>query len=158
MQKMKKFVQEFKDFINKGNVIDMAVAVIIGAAFSPIIGALVNNIIMPLIGLAVGKMDFTQLKTVLVAEELNEAGEVVTQEVAIGWGVLIAAVLNFIIVALCVFLLLKGILAAKSKAESLKKKEEEEAAPAEEAPAEPVETDVDVLKEIRDILKAKEDK
>ena len=164
MQKMKKFVQEFKDFINKGNVIDMAVAVIIGAAFSPIIGALVNNIIMPLIGLAVGKMDFTQLKTVLVEakpEVLNEAGEVVTaavEEVAIGWGVLIAAVLNFIIVALCVFLLLKGILAAKSKAESLKKKEEEEAAPAEEAPAEPVETDVDVLKEIRDILKAKEDK
>ena len=142
----------------------MAVAVIIGAAFSPIIGALVNNIIMPLIGLAVGGIDFTNLKTVLVEavpESVNEVtGEVIpaVEEVAIGWGILIAAVLNFIIVALCVFLLLKGILAARARAEALKKKEEEEAAPAEEeAPAEPVETDSDVLKEIRDLLKAKEE-
>lgn len=165
---MKKFFKEFRDFINKGNVVDMAVAVIIGAAFSPIVNALVNNIIMPVIGKIIGDIDFTDLKTVLteaVPEVLDEAGNVVTPavaEVAIGWGVLIGAVVNFLIVSLCVFTMLKVILAAKNGGEKLAKKgkkgnkaePEQPEEPA--APEAPVETDIDVLREIRDLLKEKE--
>ncbi len=155
---MKKFFKEFREFINKGNVVDMAVAVIIGAAFSPIVNALVNNIIMPVIGKLVGNIDFTDLKTVLTEEVLDEAGNIVTPEVAIGWGVLIGAVVNFLIVALCVFTMLKVILAAKNGGEKLAKKgkKAEPEKPAE--PAAPVETDLDVLREIRDLLKDNEKK
>ncbi|MGM9636735.1 MAG: large conductance mechanosensitive channel protein MscL [Eubacteriales bacterium] len=163
---MRKFIKEFRDFINKGNVIDMAVAVIIGGAFSPIVNALVNNIIMPVIGKLVGNMDFTDLKTVLTPAVLDEAGEVVTAEVAIGWGVLIGAVINFLIIALCIFVMLKIVLAAKNSSDKIKKaakkgkgKEEAPAEPAEPAaPAAPVETDLDVLREIRDLLKSQEQK
>lgn len=155
---MKKFFKEFREFINKGNVVDMAVAVIIGAAFSPIVNALVNNIIMPVIGKLVGNIDFTDLKTVLTEAVLDEAGNIVTPEVAIGWGVLIGAVVNFLIVALCVFTMLKVILAAKNGGEKLAKKgkKAEPEKPAE--PAAPVETDLDVLREIRDLLKDNEKK
>ncbi|MBO5653707.1 MAG: large conductance mechanosensitive channel protein MscL, partial [Clostridia bacterium] len=90
------FFTDFKKFITRGNVLDMAVAVIIGAAFNPIVTSLVNNIIMPAIGYLIGDMDFTELKTVLVPEVLDEAGNVVTAEVAIGWGVFIGAVINFL--------------------------------------------------------------
>lgn len=157
---MKKFIKEFREFINKGNVIDMAVAVIIGGAFSPIVNALVNNIIMPVIGKLIGDMDFSELKTVLTPEVLNEAGEVVTAEVAIGWGVLIGAVINFLIIALCIFLMLKVVLAAQNGSKKLRKKgKKEPEAPAEPAaPPAPVETDVDLLREIRDLLKSKENK
>ena len=152
---MRKFIREFRDFIKKGNVIDMAVAVIIGAAFSPIVNALVNNIIMPVIGKLVGNMDFSDFKTVLTPAVLNEAGEIVTPEVAIGWGVLIGAVLNFLIVAFCVFCLLKAVLAAQNGTKKLGKlgKGKAEEAPAPEEPAAPAETDLDVLREIRDLLK-----
>lgn len=152
---MKKFFKEFREFINKGNVVDMAVAVIIGAAFSPIVNALVNNIIMPVIGKIVGNIDFTDLKTVLTEEVLDEAGNIVTPEVAIGWGVLIGAIVNFLIVSLCVFTMLKVILAAKNGGEKLAKKgkKAEPEKPAE--PTAPVETDIDVLREIRDLLKDK---
>lgn len=152
---MKKFFKEFREFINKGNVVDMAVAVIIGAAFSPIVNALVNNIIMPVIGKIVGNIDFTDLKTVLTEEVLDEAGNIVTPEVAIGWGVLIGAVVNFLIVSLCVFTMLKVILAAKNGGEKLAKKgkKAEPEKPAE--PTAPVENDIDVLREIRDLLKDK---
>lgn len=150
---MKKFFKEFREFINKGNVVDMAVAVIIGAAFSPIVNALVNNIIMPLIGKIVGNIDFSDLKTVLTEEVLDEAGNIVTPEVAVGWGVLIGVIVNFLIVSLCVFTMLKVILAAKNGGEKLAKKgkKAEPETPAE--PAAPVETDIDVLREIRDLLK-----
>ena len=150
---MRKFFREFRDFINKGNVIDMAVAVIIGAAFSPIVNSLVNNIIMPVIGKLVGNMDFSDLKTVLTPAVLDEAGEIVTPEVAIGWGVLIGAVLNFLIVAFCIFVLLKVVLAAQNGTKKLRKKGKAEEAPAPEEPAAPAETDLDVLREIRDLLK-----
>lgn len=162
---MKKFIKEFRDFINRGNVIDMAVAVIIGGAFSPIVNALVNNIIMPVIGKLIGDMDFSDLKTVLTPAVLNEAGEVVTPEVAIGWGVLIGAVINFLIIAFCIFVMLKVLLAAKNGSERVRKaakkgKGKEEAPAPEEpaAPAAPVETDLDVLREIRDLLKNQEQK
>ncbi|MBQ8382701.1 MAG: large conductance mechanosensitive channel protein MscL [Clostridia bacterium] len=155
---MKKFFQDFKAFIKKGNVLDMAVAVIIGAAFNPIVSSLVNNIIMPAIGYVVGDMDFSNLKTVLVPEVLDEVtGEVVTAEVAIGWGVLIGAVINFVIVALCVFILLRVVLTAGNAAKKLRKgKKGEEPAP-EPAPAPaPDSPEVALLKEIRDLLSKKE--
>lgn len=152
---MKKFFQEFGAFIKRGNVIDMAVGVIIGGAFTPIVTALVNNIIMPAIGKLVGNMDFSDLKTVLTPEVLDEAGNVVTAEVAIGWGVLIGAVLNFLIVAFCVFCLLRVVLVAGNASKKIrgKGKKEEEPAPA-PAPA-PDSAEVALLKEIRDLLSEK---
>ncbi len=155
---MKKFFQDFKAFIKKGNVLDMAVAVIIGAAFTPIVNSLVNNIIMPTIGWLIGDMDFTNLKTVLVPEVLDEAGVVVTPEVAIGWGVLIGAVINFIIVALCVFILLRIVLSAGNAAKKMRKgKKGEEPAPAPAPAPAPTadEIQVELLKEIRDLLNEK---
>lgn len=159
MKKIKStFWSDFKAFISKGNILDMAVGVVIGGAFTPIVNALVNNIIMPLIGKLV-KLDFSAWKTVLtpaVDEVVNEAGEVVTAavpEVAIGWGVFVAALLNFLIVALVIFIVLRVIVKSREKLEALKKKEEE--APAEEpAPAGP--TTEELLSEIRDLLKDKQ--
>lgn len=159
MKKVKStFWSDFKAFISKGNILDMAVGVVIGGAFTPIVNALVNNIIMPLISKLV-KLDFSAWKTVLtpaVDEVVNEAGEVVTAavpEVAIGWGVFIAALLNFLIVALVIFTVLRVIVKSREKLDALKKKEEE--APAEEpAPAGP--TTEELLSEIRDLLKDKQ--
>lgn len=157
---MKKFFQDFKAFIKKGNVLDMAVAVIIGAAFTPIVNSLVNNIIMPAIGYLIGDMNFTDLKTVLVPEVLDEVtGEVVTAEVAIGWGVLIGAVINFLIVAFCVFILLRIVLSAGNAAKKLRKgKKGEEPAPAPAPAPAPDTPEVALLKEIRDLLSKKEEK
>ena len=132
---MKKFFKEFRDFINKGNVIDMAVAVIIGAAFSPIVNALVNNIIMPVVSLAVGGLNVSDWKYVIKDAVLNEAGEVVEAETAILYGDFIQSILDFLIVALCIFTALRILMKTKSllnekeiAAEEAKKKAEEEAA------------------------------
>ncbi len=151
---MKKFFEEFKEFISKGNVIDMAVAVIIGNAFKAIITALVDNVIMPLISLAVGGLNFTEWKWVLTPAVM-EGTEVVTPEVAVNYGVLLQAVIDFLIVAFCIFVALKILLAVQTKTkELLAKKAEEEVAAAEEAA--PAETEMDVLKDIRELLKKEE--
>ncbi len=148
---MKKFFEEFKEFISKGNVIDMAVAVIIGNAFKAIITALVDNVIMPLISLAVGGLNFTEWKWVLTPAVMDGA-EVVTPEVAVSYGILLQAIIDFLIVAFCIFVALKILLAVQSKTKELlvKKAEEEAAEAAEEAPAE---TEMDVLRDIRELLK-----
>ena len=118
----------------KGNVIDMAVGVIIGGAFGKIVTSIVNDLIMPPIGLLVGGMNFKDLKWVMQSakpEVLNEAGEVVTPavaEVTLNYGNFITAIFNFIIMAFVVFLLVKGI---NTIADKSKKKEE----PAPAAPA-----------------------
>ncbi len=132
---MKKFVEEFKAFIAKGNVIDMAVAVVMGAAFGAIITSLVNDIIMPLIGLLTGGVDIAALN-------------VTVGDAVIAYGAFIQAIINFVLIAFCIFLILKGLLAAKAKIEAKKKKEEEEA-PAED----PKPTAEELLTEIRDLLK-----
>ncbi len=154
---MKKFFEEFKEFISKGNVIDMAVAVIIGNAFKAIITALVDNVIMPLISLAVGGLNFTEWKWVLtpaVTQIVDGVETVVTPEVAVSYGILLQAVIDFLIVAFCIFVALKILLAVQTKTkELLVKKAEEEAA--EEAAAEPAETEMDVLRDIRELLKSK---
>ena len=138
---MKKFFHEFKEFAMRGNVLDMAIGVVIGAAFGKITTSLVNDIIMPLIGLITGGIDLTQWNIILNKTAVA-AGD--AAPVMLGIGNLLAVILDFIIVAFAMFLLVKGM----NKLASLKKKEEEPA-PEEE----PKPTSEDLLTEIRDLLK-----
>ncbi|MBD5316945.1 MAG: large-conductance mechanosensitive channel protein MscL [Bacteroides sp.] len=137
---MANFFKEFKDFAMKGNVIDMAVGVIIGAAFGKIVSSLVDDIIMPLVGVATGGMNFTDYKWVIQSAVMN-GQEIVKPEVTMNWGSWIQTIVDFLIVAFCIFVAIKFI-------NNLKKKEEE--APA--APAEPS-SEEKLLTEIRDLLK-----
>lgn len=137
---MKKFFNEFKTFAMRGNVLDMAIGVVIGAAFGKITTSVVNDIIMPLIGLITGGIDLTQWN-ILLNSAAVEAGD---DPVTLGIGNLLAVILDFIIVAFAMFLLVKGI----NKLHSLGKKDEE---PAPEEPAAP--TTEELLTEIRDLLK-----
>ncbi len=148
---MKKFFNEFKAFIAKGNVIDMATAVIIGAAFNKIITSLVNDIIMPLISILVGGLNVTDWKWVISPAVLDETGAVVTAENSLNYGMFIQTIIDFLIVAFCIFVALKLILTFKSKFEK-KKQEEPEQEP--EAAPEPS-NEEKLLTEIRDLLKEK---
>lgn len=149
--KAKGFFAEFKEFISRGNVLDMAVGVIIATAFGKITTSLVNDVFMPLIGWFIGEIDLSTLNITLSPEKLAADGTVAKEAVVIGIGTFVAAVIDFVLVALVVFLMIKAFNAAKDKAESLKKKEEEAAAAEEPAP-EPSE-EVKLLSEIRDLLK-----
>lgn len=145
---MSKFFDDFKKFAFKGNVIDMAVGVVIGGAFSKIVTSVVNDLIMPVFGAITAGADFTSLKLVLSPAVLNEAGEVVTPEAAITYGNLIQNVVDFLLIALALFVFVRFITKVKEK--TAKK---EEAAPAPEAPKGP--TQEELLAEIRDLLKNK---
>ena len=149
--KAKCFFAEFKEFISRGNVLDMAVGVIIATAFGKITTSLVNDVFMPLIGWLIGEIDLSTLNITLSPEKLAEDGTVAKEAVVIGIGTFVSAVIDFVLVALVVFIMIKAFNAAKDKAESLKKKEEEAAAAEEPAP-EPSE-EVKLLSEIRDLLK-----
>ncbi len=154
------FFSDFKEFITKGNIIDMAVGVVIGGAFGKIVTGLVNYIINPFIALLTGGVSLTGLKTIIepaipaVEAVTDDAGNIVTEavaekaEVAILWGEWLQTILDFLIVAFCIFLVLRVIMKFKNKLESLKKKEEEEAK--EEEPAEPT-TEEKTLAAIEDI-------
>ncbi len=142
--------EEFKKFAFKGNIIDMAVGVVIGGAFGKIVTAMVNNIITPLISLLLGSVNFSELKYVFSDAVLNADGTVKVAENALMYGAFIQSVIDFFIIALCIFFFLKAITKAKSVFE--KKKEEAPAEP--EAPAAP--TSEELLTEIRDLLKNKE--
>lgn len=135
---MKKFLEEFKAFAMRGNVLDMAVGVVIGGAFGKITTSLVNDIIMPLISMLTGGIDFSGWKWVLKAAEGDAA------EVAVNFGSFIAVVLDFIIIAFAVFCMVKAI------NKFHKKKEEAPAAPP--APS----AEEKLLTEIRDLLKEKQ--
>ena len=139
---MKKFFNEFKTFAMRGNVMDMAIGVVIGAAFGKITTSIVNDIIMPLIGLITGGIDLTQWNILLNSAAVAAGADPVT----LGIGNLLAVILDFIIVAFAMFLLVK----AMNKLASLKKKEEE--APEED----PKPTSEELLTEIRDLLKAQQ--
>ena len=143
---MKKFFAEFKEFAMRGNVMDMAVGVIIGTAFGKITTSLVNDVFMPLIGLLIGGVDLGQLNIVLKPEVLDEAGQVVTEAVTLGLGTFLSTVIDFVLVAFVIFLMVKTI-------NRFHKKKEEEP-PAEEKPAAP--TTEELLTEIRDLLKDKQ--
>lgn len=114
-RKKSTFWEDFKKFITKGNVIDMAVAVVIGGAFGKITTGLVNYIITPLTSIFLGEIDLTGVKTVLVDEVLNEAGEVTTPEVAILWGQWIQTIIDFLIIAFVIFAVLRIIMNVKNK-------------------------------------------
>lgn len=124
---MKGFAKEFKEFINKGNVMDMAVGVIIAGAFGKIVTALVDNILMPIVGMLLGGVDFSSLALTVGSANLK-------------YGLFIQAIIDFLIIALCIFIMVKNI-------NKLKKEE-----PAEEEPEETPE-DIALLTEIRDLLK-----
>ena len=158
-EEKKGFFKEFKAFITKGNIIDMAVGVIIGGAFGKIVTSLVNDIVMPPIGLAIGGVAFSELKAV-IKEAVVENGEVVKEAVTINYGNFIQLIIEFLIIALCVFLVLKAIMKAKALAEKAKKKEEEAPAPEPEpepAPEPEPSEEVLLLREIRDSLKEKKE-
>ena len=125
-KKGKGFFGEFKEFIMRGNVLDMAVGVIIATAFGAITSTLINNVLMPAIGLLFGGIDLAKWDIVVKPEVLDEAGEVVKEAVVIGIGSFLSAIINFIVVALIVFLIVKGF----NKLRDLKKKEEPEEEPA----------------------------
>lgn len=105
---VKKFLGEFKDFINRGNVVDMAVGVMIGAAFKSIVDSVVSDLISPLIGL-IFKADFNDLKIILRPEVLDLEGAVLEEAVTLNYGAFIMAVLNFFIIAIILFLMVKMI-------------------------------------------------
>ncbi len=152
---MKKFIEEFKTFITRGNVLDMAVGVIIATAFGKITTSLVNDVFMPLIGKLIGDMDLSELNIVLTPAVLDEAGAEITPAVVMGIGTFLSAVIDFVLIAFIVFLIVKAFNVAKEKADAKKKAEEEAAAAAAaETPAEPSE-EVKLLMEIRDLLKNK---
>ena len=146
------FFSDFKKFISKGNVIDLSVGVVIGGAFGKITSSLVADIIMPLVGLAVGGLDVSQWKIVLKEAILNADGTEAAAEVAIKFGSTIAVIVDFIIVAFAIFCMIKFL-------NNLRKKEEEvveEPAPEPEVePAPPAPTSEELLAEIRDLLKNK---
>jgi len=137
MDKAKGFMAEFKKFISRGNVVDMAVGVVVGGAFTGIVNSLVKDIIMPMIGMLFGGIDFTGLKYVITPAEGDVA------EAAIYYGNFIQNIVNFLLVAFAIFIVIKAM-------NSFHKKKEE-AAPPPPPPADP--DDVVLLREIRDLLK-----
>lgn len=131
-------LKDFKKFIIRGNVVDLAVAVIIGGAFGKIVTSLVNDLIMPLVGVLLGKVNFKELKWV-IEEAVGDA-----PEVAVYYGQFIQNVVDFVIIAFVIFIMIRVIEKMKAKPAP-----EPEAAPA------PVPEDIQLLKEIRDLLKQK---
>lgn len=162
---MKKLFKEFKDFINRGSVMDLAVGMIIGAAFTAIITAVVNGILKPLINWI--PVSTTGLQTVLRPAVVGENGEVLTEALILDWGSVISAIITFLLTALVLFIIVKAFNTMKKKAEdakakaeaALKKEEEAKAEEAVEAPVveEPKETTDDILKKILAELQKKND-
>ena len=133
---MKKIVNEFKEFISKGNVLDLAVGVIIGAAFQKIVTSLVNDILMPIIGMIIGGHDFTDLTLKF-------------KDATINYGIFIQNIIDFLLMALCIFLIVKVFNTIKDNAEKKIKKQEEK-----EEVTEVVKSNEELLlEEIRDLLK-----
>ena len=144
----KGFVREFKEFISRGNVVDMAVGVIIGGAFGKIVTSLVNDIIMPPLGMLIGKVNFADL-SVTLHEAVMEGDKVVTPAVTLKYGAFIQQVVDFAILAFCVFIMVKFMT-------RLTQKKEAEPAPAPAPAPEPEPTKEELLlTEIRDLLKEK---
>lgn len=148
---MKKLISEFREFIKRGNVLDMAVGVVIGGAFGKITTSLVNDLLMPLIGWLCGARDMTALN-VLVRPAVTENGEVVKEAITLGFGTFVGTVIDFLLVALVVFAIVK---AANKAHQLMEKKEEEEAAEEEKPEEEPKPTSEELLAQILEELKNK---
>lgn len=138
--KKKGIIQEFKEFISRGSVLDLAVGVIIGGAFTAIVNSLVNDIVMPIISIITGGVDFSSMAFTVTLPEAMAGAE----PASINYGLFIQNIINFLLTALVIFFLVKGI-------NSFRKKKEAEAEPEPEKPAEPSE-EVKLLTEIRDLM------
>ena len=161
---MKNFIKEFQAFISRGNVLDLAVAVIIGAAFSAIVNSLVKDIINPLLGFFVGRPDFTNLFIVLqkpadytgpmTYEALTKAGATV-----FGYGAFLTAVVQFLLLAFVIFWLIKVVSTARARLEAavLREQAQKKAEDEKAKEAAPVPEDIALLREIRDLLKERKE-
>lgn len=136
--------KEFKEFAFKGNVLDMAIGVIIGGAFGKIVTSLVNDVFMPAIGMLTGGVNFSTLKLVMSPAEVNGAGEVVKEEAAILYGSFVQNVIDFLLIAICIFIFVKLI------SKMRRKKVEEPVVAVAAAP-----TTEELLTEIRDLMKCR---
>lgn len=145
--KGKKWLKEFREFAVKGNVIDLAVAVIIGGAFGKIVSSLVADIVMPIVGVIIGGVDFTSWRWTLKEAIFGVDGTIIEQAVTMNIGVFIQNVFDFFIIACAVFLMIKIIGRLKKKISRDEKEDKTEAAPA------PLSKDQELLTEIRDLLK-----
>ena len=141
---MESFKQEFKEFVLRGNVMDMAVGIIIGGAFGKIVSSLVDDILMPIVGLFTGGINFTELKYVIKPAEINAAGEEIVAATTLNYGLFIQNVVDFLIIALVIFMMIRAI-------NSLRRKHKEPEAPAPEPSDE-----VKLLTEIRNLLDKKQ--
>ncbi len=138
-----KFLKEFKDFAIKGNMFDMAIGIIIGAAFSKIVTSLVHDIIMPAIGFLIGKVNFQNLIIVLQDETSDNSGNIIQELIAINYGNFIQVIFDFSIIALTIFIVIKVFNTLRKKAED------------EKETSVPTPRNIELLAEIRDILKEK---
>jgi large conductance mechanosensitive channel len=134
-------LKEFKDFAMRGNVVDMAVGIIIGGAFGKIVASFVADVIMPPLGLLIGGVDFTQLKIIIKDAVVDASGAVTAEAVSVNYGNFVQTAVDFLIIAFAIFMVIKGM-------NSLKKKEEAAPSP----PPAPSKEEV-LLTEIRDLLK-----
>jgi large conductance mechanosensitive channel len=140
------FISEFKQFAMRGNVVDMAVGIIIGGAFGKIVSSVVNDIVMPPIGVMVGGVDFKDLSFTLKSAVMGETGEVITPAVTLNYGNFLQTTFDFIIIAFAIFMMIKAMNKMKKKDDAVP------AAPP--APPEPS-NEEKLLSEIRDLLKNK---
>jgi len=137
-----KFLKEFKEFAIKGNMFDMAIGIIIGAAFSKIVSSLVHDIITPSIGYIIGKVKFENLIFVLQEEAKDSSGNIVQELVSINYGTFIQVVFDFSIIAITIFIVIKVFNTMRKKAED------------ENEPSVPTPRNIELLAEIRDLLAA----
>jgi len=144
---MKKFLAEFKEFASRGNVIDMAIGVIMGGSFGKITTSLVNDLLMPLISWIFGTRDMSALNLIVRPAELNEAGEVVREAITLGFGNFVGTIIDFLLIALTAFLIVKFM----NKAHSLREKKQEE----EQAAEPPKPTSEELLAQILEEIKSK---
>ena len=158
---MKKFFADFKAFATKGNVVDMAVGLVVGNAFKDIVNGLVKHIISPLIGLATGGVSFTELSIVLKEAVKDEAGEIVTEALTLNYGAFLQTIIDFLIIALSIFVVIRVMTNTQKRLASLNKKKLEEEAKAAEEAKKKAEAEAEeakkkdpayILGEIRDLL------
>ena len=146
---MKKIINEFKAFILRGNVLDMAIGVVIAGAFGKITTSLVNDLLLPLVSWICGSRDMTALNMIVRPAEYNEAGEVVREAITLGFGSFVGTVIDFLLIAVVIFAIVK----AANKVHDLTHKKEEKTEAAPEEPPKP--TTEELLSEILEELKKK---
>lgn len=136
-----KILKEFKEFAIKGNMFDMAIGIIIGVAFNKIVSSLVNDIITPIFGLVLGKVNFQNLRWTIQDEIKTSSGEIQQEMITLNYGIFIQSILDFLIIAMTVFIIVKAINKLRAKADN------------EKDDSVPTPKDIQLLSEIRDILK-----